>query len=958
MAKGKKGKKNQKDDEAEWDRLEKEAAAKRVAEAAGIPTPAEDGEPQMSKSQMKKLKREAKKGNKQAAGFAALDDEIQEPEEESEDDTPAPLPQKGKKNKNKKKGGFAALDLSDEEDGEEIITPPPQKKGGKKNKAKGGFAALDLSDDDEEESEAESEEEIPQKGKKGKKGKKNREPSPEPEVKSKKKGKKGKRSPTPEPEVESEPEPEPEPVVETKSSKKKDKKSKKKSKWAELADDPEPEPEPEPEPVPEKKASKKSSKKSKKSAFEMLADEMDEEDNVTEALEDMSISTKKKRSKKTAENDSRDIAGDAEDHDGPIYFDAEEEKLRKKEAEAEKRRADAEEAMKTMTRKEKKKFMAKMALEEELRKIEENTANMGSFAVSQQESSGKDIEGDDIKIDNFSISAGGRELFKDAKLKITAGRRYGLVGPNGRGKTTLLRHIGNRALRIPKHVDTLYCEQEVKADETPAIEAVLSSDVKRTELITEQKRVQAKLERGDTSVLERLQEIDEELIAHGAESAEGRARRILSGLGFTKKMQARATKDFSGGWRMRVSLARALFIEPTLLLLDEPTNHLDLNAVIWLDNYLCGWKKTLLVVSHDAGFLDNICTDVIHLENKKLVYYKGNYSQFQSMHEQHMKEMHKAYEKQQKNIKASKAKGQSKAKAETKAREALTKKQAKNRAKLAGNMESSQDTQADLIERPKEYSVKFRFPEVQNLNPPILGLYDAYFGYPGQKPLFKNVNFGIDMGSRISIVGPNGVGKSTFLKLLIGEEQPTDGEMKKSHRVRIGYYSQHSAEQLDLNKSPAEYLVSKFSADDDLKITTQQARKHLGSVGLESHAHTIPNRDLSGGQKSRVALAELIIMAPDIIILDEPTNNLDLESIDALGEAINDYEGGVVIVSHDSRLICETECQLWVVEEQTINEIDGGFDDYRDEILKELGEEINALGATGDNRDDSDSYSD
>jgi len=169
--------------------------------------------------------------------------------------------------------------------------------------------------------------------------------------------------------------------------------------------------------------------------------------------------------------------------------------------------------------------------------------------------------------------------------------------------------------------------------------------------------------------------------------------------------------------------------------------------------------------------------------------------------------------------------------------------------------------------------------------------------------------------------------------------------------VRIGYYSQHSAEQLELNKSPAEYLVSKFDANDKLRITTQQARKHLGSVGLESHAHTIPNRDLSGGQKARVALAELIIMAPDIIILDEPTNNLDLESIDALGEAINEFDGGVIIVSHDSRLICETECQLWVVEEQTLNEIDGGFDEYREEILNQLGEEINALGAAGDNRD-------
>merc|ERR1712176_1181491 len=276
----------------------------------------------------------------------------------------------------------------------------------------------------------------------------------------------------------------------------------------------------------------------------------------------------------------------------------------------------------------------------------------------------------------------------------------------------------------------------------------------------------------------------------------------------------------------------------------------------------------------------------------------------------------------------------------------------KNKSKL-NEMKASEDTQTHLIERPKEYNVKFRFPEVDTISPPILGLYDVGFGYAGQRPLFKNINFGVDMGTRISIVGPNGVGKSTLLKLLIGELDPTQGEMRKNHRVRIGYYSQHSAEQLELNKSPAEYLVSKFDANDDLRITNQQARKHLGSVGLESHAHTIPNRDLSGGQKARVALAELIIMAPDVIILDEPTNNLDLESIDALGDAINDYEGGVIIVSHDSRLICETECQLWVVEEQTINEIDGGFDDYRNEILKELGEEINALGKTGggDNRD-------
>jgi len=321
-----------------------------------------------------------------------------------------------------------------------------------------------------------------------------------------------------------------------------------------------------------------------------------------------------------------------------------------------------------------------------------------------------------------------------------------------------------------------------------------------------------------------------------------------------------------------------------------------------------------------------------------------------------MVELMKAYEKQEKQIRANKAKGMSKAKSESKQREALTKKQMKNKSKLS-EMKASEDTATHLIERPKEYNVKFRFPDVDTVAPPILGLYDVGFGYPGQRPLFKNINFGVDMGTRISIVGPNGVGKSTLLKLLIGELDPTQGEMRKNHRVRIGYYSQHSAEQLELNKSPSEYLISKFDANDDLRITNQQARKHLGSVGLESHAHTIPNRDLSGGQKARVALAELIIMAPDIIILDEPTNNLDLESIDALGDAINGFDGGVIIVSHDSRLITETECQLWVVEEQTMNEIEGGFDEYRQEILSSLGEEINALGATGDNRDLSSSES-
>lgn len=231
--------------------------------------------------------------------------------------------------------------------------------------------------------------------------------------------------------------------------------------------------------------------------------------------------------------------------------------------------------------------------------------------------------------------------------------------------------------------------------------------------------------------------------------------------------------------------------------------------------------------------------------------------------------------------------------------------------------------------------MKFKFPEPPPLQPPILGLYSVSFWYPGHKPLFRDVDFGIDMDSRVAIVGPNGVGKSTFLKLLVNELTPMEGEVRKNHRLKIGRYDQHSGEHLTAEESPSEYLMRLFN------LQYEKARKALGTFGLASHAHTIKNKDLSGGQKARVALAELCLSSPDVLILDEPTNNLDIESIDALAEAISEYKGGVIIVSHDERLIRDTDCTLWVIEEQTINEIDGGFDDYRKELLEELGEEIN-----------------
>ncbi|KAL7513542.1 hypothetical protein ACHAXN_012015, partial [Cyclotella atomus] len=578
---------------------------------------------------------------------------------------------------------------------------------------------------------------------------------------------------------------------------------------------------------------------------------------------------------------------------------------------------------KKLSNKERKKLLKAREAAERAAEYEKQAAKASAegaqFACSQTAVNENDPQWQnslDINIPSFNISAAGKILFKDAEFNIAHGRRYGLVGPNGKGKSTLLKMIASRDLILPPRVDFLYVEQEVVADNTPAVDAVLKADKKRWDLLEEEKMLSEAIDNGDEDPKKftRLQEVLDELNTIGAAGAEAKARRILFGLGFDGEMQTKPTKMFSGGWRMRISLARALFIEPTLLMLDEPTNHLDLDAVIWLDNYLLTWKKTLLIVSHDQDFLNSVCDEILHIEDLKLASYKGNYDSF-------------------KKAEAAKI-GQSKAKAT----EAVKKNKREPGARAAKKQSAAIATGTataetkELIKRPKEYTVQISFPEVAELSRPVMEVNQVFFRYSEKHPvIFDCVDFGIDMDSRICIVGPNGCGKSTLLKLLTGEIEPVKGNVKRNPRLRMGIYNQHFVDRLPMHRTPVEHLKDRYQDQD-----YQSIRNRLGKYGLEGHAHEVTMRDLSGGQKARVVFVDLSLQAPHILLLDEPTNNLDIETIDALIKGINEFNGGIVCVTHDQRLIDECECELWVVQEQDAKKWPEGFDDYKSDILDKI----------------------
>ncbi|KAL0291530.1 UNVERIFIED_CONTAM: ABC transporter F family member 4 [Sesamum calycinum] len=613
---------------------------------------------------------------------------------------------------------------------------------------------------------------------------------------------------------------------------------------------------------------------------------------------------------------------------------------------------------KELKKREKKDFFATQAAElakQEALKDDRDafTVVIGSRASVLDGGDDADANVKDITVDNFSVSARGKELLKNASVKISHGKRYGLVGPNGMGKSTLLKLLAWRKIPVPKNIDVLLVEQEVVGDDRSAIEAVVSANEELIKLRQEVAVLQdsTAVSTGDNEdddegddVGEKLSDLYEKLQLMGSDAAEAQASKILAGLGFTKDMQGRPTKSFSGGWRMRISLARALFVQPTLLLLDEPTNHLDLRAVLWLEEYLCRWKKTLVVVSHDRDFLNTVCNEIIHLHDMKLHFYRGNFDDFESGYEQRRKEMNKKFEIYDKQVKAAKRSGSraQQEKVKDRAKFAAAKEAAKNKGK--GKVDED-DPLPEAPQKWRDYTVEFHFPEPTELTPPLLQLIEVSFSYPGRNDFrLSNVDVGIDMGTRVAIVGPNGAGKSTLLNLLAGDIVPTEGEVRKSQKLRIGRYSQHFVDLLTMDETPVQYLL-RLHPDQEGLSKQEAVRAKLGKFGLPSHNHLTPITKLSGGQKARVVFTSISMSKPHILLLDEPTNHLDMQSIDALADALDEFTGGVVLVSHDSRLIsrvCEDEekSEIWVVENGTVEAFPGSFEEYKEELIKEIRAEV------------------
>jgi ATP-binding cassette subfamily F protein 3 len=511
-----------------------------------------------------------------------------------------------------------------------------------------------------------------------------------------------------------------------------------------------------------------------------------------------------------------------------------------------------------------------------------------------------------LVITDAVIRMGGRTLLNGAGLTIDPGRRIGLVGRNGAGKSTLLRAISGEIamdggeIRLSSRARMATVRQEAPEGPASLLETVLEGDPERLALLAE----------AEAAEPHRLAEIHDRLVTIQAESAPARAATILAGLGFDEAAQARPVKEFSGGWRMRVALATALFANPDLLLLDEPTNHLDLEATMWLEGWLARFPGSVLVVSHDRGLLDRAVNAIAHLDKGKISLTPGGFDEFVRIRTERAMQQTRAAEK----VAVERAHIQSfidrfRAKA-TKAR------QAQARIKALARLPQIESVVEDTPTR-------FEFPEPARIAPPILALDRVDIGY-GTTKILNNVSLTVDMDDRIALLGANGNGKSTLAKLLADRLAPLSGEVRRGPKLKVGYFAQHQTEELVMSENPIDHMARALPNAPPPKVRAQLAR-----FGLDADRAETPISNLSGGEKARLLLALATRDAPQLLILDEPTNHLDIDARDALVKALSDFQGAVLLITHDPNLVELVADRLWLVGDGTVKSFDGDLDDYR-----------------------------
>jgi ATP-binding cassette subfamily F protein 3 len=518
-----------------------------------------------------------------------------------------------------------------------------------------------------------------------------------------------------------------------------------------------------------------------------------------------------------------------------------------------------------------------------------------------------------LVIDDLSIRVAGRLLIEDASARIPDGAHVGLVGRNGTGKTTLFRVITGEFAAEQGHVTFGARErigrlsQEAPDGPQPLIEIVLAADAERTTLLAEAE---------SATDPHRIAEIQTRLADIGAHSAPARAAAILAGLGFSHDAQQRPAAEFSGGWRMRVALAALLFSEPDILLLDEPTNYLDLEGTLWLQAHLAKYPRTVLIISHDRDLLDNAVDSILHLDQQKLTFFRGGYTQFERQRRERQALDAKLAQKQQAqrdHLTAFVERFRAKA---TKAR------QAQSRLKM---LERLEPIAARVDDDVREISIPA--PE-KMLSPPIIAIENGTVGYEPGKPILRRLTLRLDPDDRIALLGANGNGKSTLTKLLTGRLPLMSGSITRADRMRVAYFAQHQLEELNPSGSPYDHMRRLMPDAPEAKV-----RARVGAIGFSGEAANTAVARLSGGEKARLLLGLATFNAPHLVVLDEPTNHLDIDSRAALIEAINDYPGAVVLVSHDRYLLEACADRLWRVADGTVTPFDGDLDDYSRMVL-------------------------